>query len=322
MTNILEDASMEGQLVIYAALPGVLNSLIPSFRGRYKEQNFHITYLSGHPVPIAEKIRAEIRARIPSADVVILPQYSLMQLEIDGLLKKYNSSELSMYPSSYYEHGGAAFALEPTGLMYSTALLHENELPKTLDDLADKKWRGMVAMQSLTRKVEGLLGIFFLASLRRTTSEKKWNLFLKKLAVNVRPKTYDCLHHMKDATKNGRHAISFPGALRTESLNEAGGIEPFFLQDVPPTAILRSVAILKNSPHSNVAKLFVDFVLSREWQGKLGETKEGMVPARLGIQSSYWVSSPISKGMEIFPNIEEVKRVDKFVAAYREAGLD
>ena len=286
------------------------------------KQNFHITYLSGHPVPIAERIRAEIRAGIPSADVVVLPQYSLMQLEMDGFLKKYNSPELSMYPSGYYEHGGAGFALEPTGLMYSTALVRENELPKTLDDLVDKKWSGRVAMQSLTRKVEGLLGIFFLASLRRTTSEKQWNSFLKKLAKNVEPKTYDCLHHMKDATKNGAHAICFPGALRTESLKEAGGIEPFFLHDVPLTAILRSVAILKNSPHSNVAKLFVDFVLSKRWQSKLGETREGMVPARPGTQSSYWVSSPISEGIMIFPNLEEVKQVDKFVAAYSKAGLD
>ena len=322
MSKILGDASKEGQLVIYAALPGVLSSLIASFRGKYKEQNFHITYLSGHPVPIAEKIRAEIKAGIPSADVVVLPQYSLMQLEMDGFLQKYDSPELSMYPPNYYEHGGAAFALEPTGLMYSTAVVHEDELPKTIDDLTDKKWRGMVAMQSLTRRVEGLLGIFFLASLLRSIDERQWNVFLKKLAADVRPKTYDCLHHMKDATKNGKHAISFPGALRTESLKEAGGIEPFFLRDVPPTAILRSISIIKNSTHLNVAKLFVDFILSKEWQSKLGETKEGMVPARVGIQSSYWISSPLSKGMTIFPNIEEVKQVEKFVAAYRQAGLD
>jgi len=321
MPKILEDASKEGQLVIYAALPGVLGSLISSFRGKYKEQNFHITYLSGHPLPIAEKIRAEIKAGIPSADIIILPQYSLMQLEMEGFLQKYDSPELSMYPSDYYEYGGAAFALEPTGLMYSTTLLHENELPKTIDDLTDNRWRGMMAMQSLTRKVEGLLGIFFLASLRRTLSEKQWGTILKRLA-DIRPKTYDCLHHMKDATKNGKHAISFPGALRTESLKEAGGIEPFFLNDVPPTAILRSIGIVKSSPHSNAAKLFVDFALSREWQSKLGETKEGMVPARLGIQSSYWISSPLSKGMTIFPNMEEVKQLERFVAAYRQAGLD
>ncbi|MBM3897180.1 MAG: extracellular solute-binding protein [Thaumarchaeota archaeon] len=322
MRKILEDASKERQLVIYAALPGVLGSLISAFRGKYKEQNFHVTYLSGHPVPIAEKIRAEIKTGIPSADVIILPQYSLMQLENDGLLQKYDSPELSTYPSNYYEHGGAALTLEPTGLMYSTVLVRENELPKTLDDLTDKRWKGMIAMQSLTRRVEGLLGIFFLASLRRTGNEKQWTTFLKKLASDIRPKTYDCLHHMKDATKNGKHAISFPGALRAESLKEVGGIEPFFLHDVPPTAILRSIGILKNSTHSNVAKLFVDFALSKDWQSKLGETKEGMVPARLGIQSSYWISSPLSKGVTIFPNMEEVQQVEEFVAAYRQAGLD
>ena len=321
MPKILENASNDGQLVIYAALPGVLGPLISSFRGKYQEQNFHITYLSGHPVPIAEKIRAEIKAGIPSADIIILPQYSLMQLEMDGFLQKYDSPELSMYPSDYYEHGGLAFALEPTGLMYSTALVHENELPKTVDDLTDKKWRGMIAMQSLTRRVEGLLGIFFLASLRRTINEEQWGAFLKKLAA-VRPKTYDCLHHMKDATKNGKHAISFPGALRTESLNEAGGIEPFFLNDVPPTAILRSIGIVRNSPHYNAAKVFVDFSLSKEWQHRLGQTKEGMVPARLGIQSSYWISSPLSKGIAIFPDIDEVKQLEKFIAAYIQAGLD
>jgi len=36
MRKILEDASREGQLVIYAALPGVLGSLISSFRGKFK----------------------------------------------------------------------------------------------------------------------------------------------------------------------------------------------------------------------------------------------------------------------------------------------
>lgn len=317
-----ETVGMERQLMIYAALPGVMNSLISSFRAKYREKNLHITYLSGHPVPIVEKIRAETRADLPTADVIILPQYSLMQLKMEGLLQSYNSPELAMYPSSYYEHGGSAFALEPTGFMYSTTLLHESNLPKTLQDLTNKKWKGMVAMQSLTRRVEGMLGIFFLASFKRVLSESEWHSFITKLATNVKPKTFDCLHHMKDATKDGKYAISFPGALRVESLKETGGIEPFFLHDAPPTAILRSVAIAKGSPNQDTARLFVDFVLSKEWQSKLGEAKEGMVPARLGVRSSYWVSSPLSKAFAIFPNMEEVEQVEKLVAEYREAGLD
>lgn len=321
--NLVEAASGDNsQLVVYAALPGVLLPLISSFRTKYKEQNLHITYLSGHPVPICEKIRAEIKAGIPSADIVIIPQYSLMQLEGEMLLQRYESPELAMYPKNFYDHGGAAFALEPTGLLYATSLVRETDLPKTIDELTDQRWRGMIAMQSVTRMTEGMLGLFFLASFRRVLDEKQWHNFLRRLATNVRPVTYDCLHHMKDATKNGKHAISFPGALRIESLKETGGVEPFFLSDLPPTAILRSVGILKKALHSNTAKLFVDFVLSKEWQTRLGETREGMVPARPGVQSSYWVSSPLSKGLMIFPDINEVRQVERFVAAYKETGLE
>lgn len=322
MVNLVEAASKEGQLVVYAALPGLLTSLISSFRNKYREPNFHITYLSGHPVPIADKIRAEVKAGIPTADVVILPQYSLMQLEAEGLLQRYDSPELAMFPDNFYRSGGNAFALEPTGFMYCTSLVRETELPRDLDDLVDQKWKGTIAMQSVTRKVEGLLGIFFLASIRRVLDEKTWHDFLRKLGTNIRPKTYDCLHHMKDATKNGRHTISFPGALRTESLKEGGSIEPFFLHDLPPTAILRSVAILRNSIHVNTAKLFVDFMLSKDWQTRLGQTKEGMVPGRLGIQSSYWISSNLSKPLLIFPDVDEVKQEERFVETYRAAGLD
>ncbi len=322
MEEKLRAALNEKHLVIYASLRGVLLNLVTSFRRKYKELPIHVHFFSSHPIPIYERVKAEISARLPTADVVIVPQYMILQMEQEGLLRDYRSPEFSAFPQGFYSGGGwAAMAVEPIVVVHSTGL--KSSLPTNSDDFTDSRWRGRMATQTVTSFSEGMMGAYFLVTLRREMGPGKWDTFLQRLS-NLKPVAYECLLHMTHALARGEQDLGFPATLRKASLADAvepGGLGQVYLSDFPEMASFRTVALVRKGLHPNVADLFFDFALSKEWQMEMGEKLDGMVPARPGIETNYWVSNPLFHGFTYFPSKEEINHFDDYVTAFREAGL-
>jgi len=319
----LREAAKEGNLVLYASLRGVLLNLVTSFRTRYKELLTHVHFLSSHPLPIYERIKSEIRAGLPTADVVIVPQYLIMQMAKEGLLRAYRSEEFKFYETGFYgEAGWGAMAVEPITMVHNSSVV--TQLPTTSDELTEARWRGKVATQALTTFSEGMMGAYYLVSLKRSMGQKKWNSFIERMASNVKPVAYECLLHMTHAVARGEQQIGFPATLRKASLAdavEAGGLEQLYIRDLPLEASFRTVALVGKGAHPRTAELFFDFALSKAWQDEMGEKLDGMVPARPGTTTNYWVSNPLTKGIDFFPSDEDVRSFPHFVDRFRELGL-
>lgn len=319
-------AQKEGHLVVYASLRGVILSLVTAFRRHYKNLHLHVHFLSSHPIPIYEKVKSEVNAGLSTADVVILPHYMVLQMAAEGLTRPYKSVEFRAFPREFYsEDGGwAAMAVEPIGMIYNAQQLKNDEVPLTSEELLDEKWSGKVATQSVTSFSEGMMGAYYLIALKRGMGEKRWMKFLEGLGSKVSPVTYECLLHMSHAIARGEQKIGFPATLRKASLADAaegGPVETLQLLDLPDTASLRTMAVLKYGKHQNVAELFFDFALSREWQNEMGEKLDGMVPARPGVETRYWVSKPLTAGLTYFPTVDEVNHINEYVKVFREMGL-
>ncbi|MEM0443664.1 MAG: ABC transporter substrate-binding protein [Candidatus Caldarchaeum sp.] len=319
-------AQREGHLVVYASLRGVILSLVTAFRKHYKHLHIHLHFLSSHPIPIYEKVKAEINAGLHTADVVILPHYMVLQMAAEGLTRPYKSAEFRAFPQEFYseKNGWAAMAVEPIGMIYNAQQLRDYEAPLTSGELLDKKWSGQVATQSVTSFSEGMMGAYYLIALKRGMGESRWMDFLRGLGSKVSPVTYECLLHMSHAIARGEQKIGFPATLRKASLADAaegGPVETLHLLDLPDTASPRTMAVLKHGRHPNVAELFFDFALSREWQNEMGEKLDGMVPARPGVETRYWVSKPLTTGLLYFPTVDEVSQLKQYVEVFREMGL-
>jgi len=324
--NIMGEGTGEGHLVVYASLRGVLLNLVTAFRRRYKNHHIHVHFLSSHPLPIYQRIKAEIHAGLPTADVVILPHYAVLQLVNDGLTRPYESDEFRYYPRNFYsvDGGWAAIAVEPIGMIYNSNQLKTDEAPITSKELVDERWRGKVAMQYVTSFSEGMMGAYYLVALRRRMKERSWQDFLKGLAEKAEPVYYECLLHMSHAIARGEQSLGFPATLRKASMADAaegGPVDTLTLLDLPDTACMRTMALLKHGRHPKTAELFFDFALSKEWQDEMGEKLDGMVPSRPGTITKYWVTRPLDAGIEYFPNEEEVSRLGEYVSVFRELGL-
>jgi ABC-type Fe3+ transport system substrate-binding protein len=318
-------AEKEGHLVVYASLRGVILSLVTAFRRHYKHLHIHVHFLSSHPIPIYEKVKAEVGAGLPTADVVILPHYMVLQMASEGLTRPYRSAEFRAFPKDFYSEkdGWAAMAVEPIGMIYNAHQLTDDEVPLTSAELLEGRYAGKVATQTVTTFSEGMMGAYYLLALKRGMGESRWIDFLRGLG-GLSPVTYECLLHMSHAIARGEQTIGFPATLRKASLADAaegGPVETLQLLDLPDTASPRTMALIRHGKHPNVAELFFDFALSREWQNEMGEKLDGMVPARPGVETRYWVSKPLTNGLIYFPSAEEVSRLKEYVGTFREMGL-
>ncbi len=318
-------AEKEGHLVVYASLRGVLLSLVTAFRRHYKYLHIHVHFLSSHPLPIYDKIKAEVGAGLTTADIVILPHYMILQMAVEGLTRPYRSVEFRAFPQEFYSEkdGWAAMAVEPIGMIYNAHQLKDDEVPLTSAEFLDERWAGKVATQTVTSFSEGMMGAYYLIALRRRMGEGRWIDLLRGLS-RLSPVTYECLLHMSHAIARGEQTIGFPATLRKASLADAaegGPVETLQLLDLPDTASLRTMALTKHGKHPNVAELFFEFAISREWQNEMGEKLEGMVPARPGVETRYWVSKPLTDGLVYFPSAEEVSRLREYIEIFREMGL-
>lgn len=314
------EAKKEGNLQVYApGSRGFLQGAVKAFRRKYEDLNLHVSYFASHPVRIYEQIKAEVKAGIPTSDVVIMPQYMLMQLAKEDMLREYDSPQLKALPRNLYDSKAtwAAMAVEPTGIVYNPTKIGASDLPTTLDEFSDPQWRGKTAIQSLVSFPEGKMGFYYLIALRRILGESRWTEFIQNLARNIKPYTYECLVYMTRNLRLGQHIFCLPGTY--ECLME-GDVKPLVLADLPATAIASCVGLTNHGKNKAAAELFFDFILSPEWQEEMGRNFNWLVPARPGTVTEYWISQPLDKGFIHFPIQAELEG-NEYIEIFREYGL-
>ncbi len=365
LQELERDAKADGKLIVYASLRGVLQNSVKAFRKKYEHLNLHVEYISSHPVPIERRIEREavLFKDLPSdgdnrhiepgtADVVMMPQFMLIQMTNKGLLRscrqEIKKTHLKLWPDVIKNEDAtwAAMAVEPTGVVYNDALFKHlygslDHLPTTFDEYIDPKWGkhdGQVgvagqkiqsshAIQSLVRFPEGKMGFFYLISLKEHLGESKWTELMKGMAKNVPPSTYECLLHMTHNLGLGQHLFGLPATLRKQGMGDdysymrEGGLKPLVLTDVPPSAIARCAGLTEAGKNKAAGELFLNFIFSDTWQNELGRTLDGMVPARPGTVTEYWVSQALDKGFIHYPKPEHVAKEAEYIEEFESLGL-
>lgn len=128
-------------------------------------------------------------------------------------------------------------------------------------DLLDPRLRGKIAMRDLAGGTTG--ASYMLASLLRSKGPK----FVRRLLLEQRPALFANARQLTDAVVRGDYAVVLGGSpdtlLECQSLGGCKSVEALpFGQSV----LSRGVGILKNPPHPKAAKLWVNWLLSRQGQ--------------------------------------------------------
>jgi len=147
------------------------------------------------------------------------------------------------------------------GFWYNTTLAKAEEL-RSFDDLLDSKWKGKIGLSDPRVAGSGLSVWSYLWDLKGEEYLKK--LVQQELFVSQN------LRQLAEALAKGRLAIALGiGVAQTEPFVKAGlpvKDLPEPREGTPSSNGYGSLAIIKNPPHPNATKVFINWLLSKEGQ--------------------------------------------------------
>ena len=206
-----------------------------------------------------------------------------------GGLASHTSPAATGYPKWANRDGKIqSFGIEYAALIYNKELVKPADVPKKYEDLTDPKWKGKIVMadpSSHSTTISWLVGL----KENVIKSEAEWMKFLKGLAAN-KPMFVASFGPTPAPIESGEMliGISMPKYIITKApapLDWAKVSQP--MMGTP-----RGMAITAGAPHSNAARLFVDYWLSTEamkiMAEKVGEyvLAPGVFPPIAGIDKA------------------------------------
>ncbi len=258
----IDAAKREGEVVYYASMNlSEANALIGEFEKRYPYVKVKLQRSGSEK--LLTRVLTEARAKKSFADVIQTVEFSMHIFSRGGLLARYIPQANSFYPKDYKEEGvWTTVYYNAYVTAYNTRLVPPRLLPKTYDDLLDPRWKGKMMM-------EGTKAEWF-AGLLQIMGHERGLKYMRDLArQQPSPREGHELLAQLVAAGEGVMDINIP-ASSAERMKERGApIDWIALGPAP--AVMVGIGLSAQAAHPNAAKLYLDFVLSREGQ-KLAQT--------------------------------------------------
>jgi len=264
---LIDAAKREGEVVYYASMNlSEANALIGEFERRFPFLKVKLNRTGSEK--LLTRVLAESRAKKTFADVIQTVEFSMHIFNRRGILAHYTPQANSFYPKDFKEEGfWTTVYYNSYVTAYNTRLAPVRTLPKTYDDLLDPKWKGKLMM-------EGTKAEWFAGMLQILGQERGLNYMRALAKQQPSPREGHELLAQLVAAGEGVFDINIPAA-SVERMKERGApIDWTALGPVPSTMVGAGVAA--QAPHPNAARIFLDFLLSREGQ-KLMQTPGRMI---------------------------------------------
>lgn len=270
-TALLEGAMKEQQLVLYATpdLPQTI-AVVQDFFQKYPFLDIKVYPLEAEA--LVARVRNESHAGAPMCDILTGGGGLLQPLFQENLLASYQSLERERISETLTDSAGfwSAYFINAYVLVYNTLSVKAGEIPKSYHDLLDPRWRG--GRIAIDGTADGLL-----RGLAPTWGEERAVGYLKRLAGQEPIMSRTSLSAV-DAVHMGKARLAIARSAVVQGYKEKlrSPVDWTFLE--PVVAQAECVMICAQAPHAAAARLFVNFVLSREGQRALASIEQ--VPVR------------------------------------------
>ena len=201
-------------------------------------------------------------------------------LKQKGILRPYRSPSAVDIPKQFRdkEDYWTGFAARARVLVYNTRLLSEDKVPKSIFDLADKKWRGNFA---LAYPLFGTTATH-MAALYAILGQEKTQHYLSALKEN-KVLIVDGNSVARDLVVEGQLPVAFTDTDDVNVAVQAGKPVKIIYPDMEGIGTLlipNTVALINNSPHAEEGKKLIDYLLSRKVESKLAFSESAQMPLR------------------------------------------
>lgn len=260
---IIAGAQKEGELITWAVGEIPFQTMVVD---RFKKKYPFMKKVDAVRVA-SEKLRARVTTEAQTGkgsnvDIIGLSGFELIFLSDRGFFAPYRSPQAVAIPDGFKDPNGlwAAYYVNTMVTAYNTRQVSPKDAPQRWEDLLDPKWKGQIAFY------EG---------------EYEW--YANYLKVVGREKGLDFMRRFarQDLQYRGGHtqmvqllaagefpimAVAYGPRASVVRANGApidwAALNPVFSNPI-------GMAVYKNAPHPNAAKLYIDFMLSKEVQQEI-----------------------------------------------------
>jgi iron(III) transport system substrate-binding protein len=270
---LVEAAQKEGKVVVASSPDPEMRTQIPAaFKARF---GITLEYLGGSSSLLAERLRRERRAGVYTVDVVlsgistfasifypekmldpIYPALLLPEVLDRTKWKKgklwFADPEERYVLKLFYSVGGSFYI--------NTKVVRPAEF-QSARVLLDPKWRGKISTED--PRIDGS-GSNRAAELYRQLGES----FVKQLYIDQKPAITRDRRQITDWLARGSHPISLTARDPEVERMQEEGLPVTVIFDLPDVGgrieATRELALLNQAPHPNAARVFVNWIASRE----------------------------------------------------------
>jgi iron(III) transport system substrate-binding protein len=259
----MEAAKREGKLVWYSPTTEEEKvKFLAAFKAKYPwvEVGEYLRLQTGKLYP---KIEEEMAQNVQSCDVLTLSEIALtMDFQGKGYWQPYLSPELERYDKKFKSETQGLWAstwLQFAGIAWNPSIVKSEEAPKTYQDLLDPKW-GNAAI-NMKDSASGLQYAQYVV-VSKLHGEGYWDKFAAQKPVGLAGTA-----QQYEKILNGENKLNGLAQQSTYVLKKKDNapLEIVFPKEGIPQISLQT-GIVKNAPHPNTAKLFIDFLFSEEGQ--------------------------------------------------------
>ncbi|HEY7168156.1 MAG TPA: extracellular solute-binding protein [Candidatus Binatia bacterium] len=298
---LFQAARKEGSVAWYTslAIPSS-TSIAHAFKTKYTGIDVEVHRTGSQRV--LQRVMQEAGSGIKNADVIHTSDAGHFVLfKQKGMLLKYTPKGAEPFPAGFKDKDGFYYGMRATlsVIAYNPKIVSDADAPKTWKDLLNPKWKGK--MVSAHPGYSGIIMTHVVA----LVNLYGWDYF-RDLAKNS-------LHLVQSANDpagvvaSGERPVGVNGAeyFYYKTLKQGNPIKIVYPKEGIPL-VVSPVAIAKDAPHPNAAKLFMEFIFTKEMQQLLAD-REGLYTGHPEV--TYPADKPKLKDLKLLsPDADELEK--------------
>ncbi len=279
--SLVDAAKKEGAVTWYTTQ--IVNQFArPAAEIFEKKYGVKVNYARSDATDIILRVSNEAKAGRALADVFDGTS-SVPALKAEGLTAKFIPDSAKRLPARFIDAegqwvAGNFYVHQP---IFNTELIKRGTEPRKYEDLLDPKWKGRMSWSSLnsSSSAPGFIGI----ALAHMGEEKGMDYLRKLAAQNITPVNF-AARQVVDQVVAGEYPMTLQAFHHHAVISAAQGAPVEWIPFEPAMAVLSVIAVARDAPHPNAARLFVDFLMSEEGQKLLRDSDyipvDPAIPAR------------------------------------------
>lgn len=262
----VESANVSGELVIYSGRSEpLIQPVIDAFKAKYP--NVEVLLKAGSNSELANALLEE--QANPQADLFITTElFTVQSLAQQGIFQSYLPAGADQLPAEFIgaDNLWTGLTRRARVIMYNADLVSQEELPTSIFDLTDVKWKGQVAAAGSTNgSMQAQI-----AALRQLIGEEETQAWLNGLITNE--VTFFGGHtDVRKAVGAGEFRLGLVNHYYYHLQKAEGGNVGIIYPDQGEGQVglitnATAAAVVNGAPHVETAQAFMDFLVSAEGQ--------------------------------------------------------